>query len=268
MCGSVRQPRMYQTIKKHKTVVEKYSEDLISSGVVTKGDYQVRSHSLSCHSPFPSTATPPSPLLPLPLPSTATPPSPLLPLPLSLYCHSPSPSTATPPSPLLPLPLPLYCHSPSPLLPLPLPLYCHSPSPSTATPPPPLLPLPLPSTATPLPLYCHSPFPSTATPPSPLLPLPLSSPQEEQAEYGKICQDAFDKTRADQELHHRDWLDSPWVGFFQEDGSPVTSAIAATGVPENTLRHIGQIFSSAPDGFNLHKGSGSADSGQVTPPHV
>lgn len=110
------QPRMYQTIKKHKTVVEKYSEDLISSGVVTKGDYQ-----------------------------------------------------------------------------------------------------------------------------------------EEQAEYGKICQDAFDKTRADQELHHRDWLDSPWVGFFQEDGSPVTSAIAATGVPENTLRHIGQIFSSAPDGFNLHK---------------
>ena len=71
--------------------------------------------------------------------------------------------------------------------------------------------------------------------------------------YDKICQSAFDKTRADQELHHRDWLDSPWVGFFQEDGSPTSSSTAATGVSEDTLRHIGQIFSSAPEGFNVHK---------------
>ena len=34
------QPRMYQTIKKHPTVVEQYSQKLIKEGVVSETDYQ------------------------------------------------------------------------------------------------------------------------------------------------------------------------------------------------------------------------------------
>lgn len=56
-----------------------------------------------------------------------------------------------------------------------------------------------------------------------------------------------------QETHvrNRDWLDSPWDGFFV---SRDPNLLPKTGVPEEQLTHIGQVFSSHPPDFVVHRG--------------
>lgn len=72
--------------------------------------------------------------------------------------------------------------------------------------------------------------------------------------YDKICQDAFEASRKETHIKYKDWLDSPWSGFF-EGKDPLK--VAPTGVKEDTLVHIGKRFSSPPPNaaeFVIHPG--------------
>ena len=44
--------------------------------------------------------------------------------------------------------------------------------------------------------------------------------------------------------------------FFTKEGHPVftTSSLPETGVDQTRLKHIAQVFSSVPEGFNVHPG--------------
>lgn len=33
--------------------------------------------------------------------------------------------------------------------------------------------------------------------------------------YDKICEDALDKARKETHIKYKDWIDSPWSGFFE-----------------------------------------------------
>lgn len=73
-------------------------------------------------------------------------------------------------------------------------------------------------------------------------------------DYGKLCEDEFVKSTKQTQIFLKDWLDSPWSGFF-EGKDPYK--VSPTGVPEATLVHIGKKFSSPPPpnlDFVLHKG--------------
>lgn len=55
-------------------------------------------------------------------------------------------------------------------------------------------------------------------------------------------------------IQFKDWIDSPWSGFFEGKDENLCSP---TGVPEETIKHIGNVFSSPPPNspmFVLHKG--------------
>jgi 2-oxoglutarate dehydrogenase E1 component len=68
--------------------------------------------------------------------------------------------------------------------------------------------------------------------------------------YEKICEDAYTNAR----IKYKDWLDSPWSGFF-EGKDPLK--VSPTGIKEDTLVHIGKRFSSPPPNaaeFVIHKG--------------
>merc|ERR1719187_3081729 len=71
--------------------------------------------------------------------------------------------------------------------------------------------------------------------------------------YERICEDAYKKAGEETQTYHKHWLDSPWSGFF-EGKDPMK--MAATGVHEDTLVHIGTRFSqgppNAPD-FKIHR---------------
>ncbi|CAH1712620.1 unnamed protein product [Chironomus riparius] len=72
--------------------------------------------------------------------------------------------------------------------------------------------------------------------------------------YDKICEDALEQAKTETHIKYKDWLDSPWSGFF-EGKDPLK--ISATGVPEETLIHIGNRFSQPPPNaaeFIIHKG--------------
>lgn len=76
--------------------------------------------------------------------------------------------------------------------------------------------------------------------------------EDEVAKYDKICEEAYIASRRETAVRNRDWLDSPWSGFF-EGKDPMK--IPITGVEESTLNHIGMKFSSEPEGdFELHRG--------------
>jgi len=70
--------------------------------------------------------------------------------------------------------------------------------------------------------------------------------------YDKICEEAYKKASEETKIYNKDWLDSPWSGFF-EGKDPLK--VADTGCPEETLLHIGKRFSqgppNAPD-FKIH----------------
>jgi 2-oxoglutarate dehydrogenase E1 component len=71
--------------------------------------------------------------------------------------------------------------------------------------------------------------------------------------YDRICEEAYKKAGESTEIFNKDWLDSPWSGFF-EGKDPLKQA--PTGIHEETLQHIGKRFSqgppNAPD-FKIHR---------------
>lgn len=72
--------------------------------------------------------------------------------------------------------------------------------------------------------------------------------------YEKICDDALEQAKTETHIKYKDWLDSPWSGFF-EGKDPLK--VGTTGVPEETLVHIGNRFSQPPPNaaeFIIHKG--------------
>uniref|UniRef100_A0A0A9XM16 2-oxoglutarate dehydrogenase complex component E1 n=1 Tax=Lygus hesperus TaxID=30085 RepID=A0A0A9XM16_LYGHE len=72
--------------------------------------------------------------------------------------------------------------------------------------------------------------------------------------YDKICEDAYSNAGKETHIKYKDWLDSPWSGFF-EGKDPLK--MSPTGVKEDTLVHIGKRFSSPPPNaaeFVIHKG--------------
>ncbi|XP_049794378.1 2-oxoglutarate dehydrogenase complex component E1-like isoform X2 [Schistocerca nitens] len=72
--------------------------------------------------------------------------------------------------------------------------------------------------------------------------------------YEKICEDALENARKETHIKYKDWLDSPWSGFF-EGKDPLK--VSPTGVKEDTLVHIGKKMSSPPPNaaeFEIHRG--------------
>ncbi|KAL4113356.1 hypothetical protein QTP88_016990 [Uroleucon formosanum] len=72
--------------------------------------------------------------------------------------------------------------------------------------------------------------------------------------YDKICEEAYTASRKETTIKYKDWLDSPWSGFF-EGKDPLKAS--KSGVKEETLTHIGKRFSSPPPNaaeFVIHRG--------------
>ncbi|XP_065076856.1 2-oxoglutarate dehydrogenase complex component E1 isoform X4 [Ochlerotatus camptorhynchus] len=72
--------------------------------------------------------------------------------------------------------------------------------------------------------------------------------------YEKICDEAMEQAKVETHIKYKDWLDSPWSGFF-EGKDPLK--VAPTGVIDETLVHIGNRFSSPPPNaaeFAIHRG--------------
>lgn len=72
--------------------------------------------------------------------------------------------------------------------------------------------------------------------------------------YEKICEEEFEVSKQQTHIKYKDWIDSPWSGFF-EGKDPLL--LSPTGVKEETLVHIGNKFSSPPPNaaeFIIHKG--------------
>ncbi|XP_027854127.1 2-oxoglutarate dehydrogenase complex component E1 isoform X2 [Aphis gossypii] len=72
--------------------------------------------------------------------------------------------------------------------------------------------------------------------------------------YDKICEEAYLASRKETTIKYKDWLDSPWSGFF-EGKDPLKAS--KSGVKEETLTHIGKRFSSPPPNaaeFVIHRG--------------
>ncbi|XP_076662252.1 oxoglutarate dehydrogenase Nc73EF isoform X3 [Halictus rubicundus] len=72
--------------------------------------------------------------------------------------------------------------------------------------------------------------------------------------YEKICEEAYTNARQETHIKYKDWLDSPWSGFF-EGKDPLK--VSPTGIKEDTLVHIGKKFSSPPPNaaeFVIHRG--------------
>ncbi|XP_071506052.1 2-oxoglutarate dehydrogenase complex component E1-like [Diadema antillarum] len=75
--------------------------------------------------------------------------------------------------------------------------------------------------------------------------------EEEQIVYDKICEDAYQNAKKMTEIRNADWLDSPWHGFFNKE---IPLQYPSTGVDEETLKYIGEKFSTNPDDLTLHGG--------------
>uniref|UniRef100_A0A1B6CX51 2-oxoglutarate dehydrogenase, mitochondrial n=1 Tax=Clastoptera arizonana TaxID=38151 RepID=A0A1B6CX51_9HEMI len=72
--------------------------------------------------------------------------------------------------------------------------------------------------------------------------------------YDKICEEAYSNAQKETHVKYKDWLDSPWSGFF-EGKDPLM--VSPTGIKEDTLIHIGKRFSAPPPNaaeFVIHKG--------------
>ncbi|CAL1568021.1 unnamed protein product [Knipowitschia caucasica] len=79
--------------------------------------------------------------------------------------------------------------------------------------------------------------------------------EEEVANYDKICEDAYARSKDEKILHIKHWLDSPWPDFFNLDGQPKNMKCLSTGIPEEELQHIGNIAASVPmKDFTIHGG--------------
>lgn len=82
----------------------------------------------------------------------------------------------------------------------------------------------------------------------------LEEVKDVKEKYEKICEEAYVNARQETHIKYKDWLDSPWSGFF-EGKDPLK--VSPTGIKEDTLVHIGKKFSSPPPNaaeFVVHKG--------------
>lgn len=69
--------------------------------------------------------------------------------------------------------------------------------------------------------------------------------------YEEILQNAYKNAKQETKYFNKDWLDSPWKGFFDDPNKKTRP----TGVDEETLTHIGKVFSSVPpNDFQIHPG--------------
>ncbi|XP_038638587.1 2-oxoglutarate dehydrogenase-like, mitochondrial isoform X3 [Scyliorhinus canicula] len=85
--------------------------------------------------------------------------------------------------------------------------------------------------------------------------LTLQEYEEEVAGYDKICEEAYTRSKDEKILEIKEWLDSPWPGFFAPSGDPKSMTCAPTGLPVETLQHIGNVASSVPiEDFTIHRG--------------
>lgn len=76
--------------------------------------------------------------------------------------------------------------------------------------------------------------------------------EDECAKYDRICEEALANAKKLTAIHNKEWLDSPWHGFFEEK-DPMH--LPNTGIPEDMVKHIAEKFGSEPgDGFTLHGG--------------
>ncbi|KAK3733539.1 hypothetical protein RRG08_063852 [Elysia crispata] len=75
--------------------------------------------------------------------------------------------------------------------------------------------------------------------------------EEEISKYDKICEESYSLAKKETAVSNIDWLDSPWSGFF-EGRNPME--MPTTGVHEETLQHIGKVFSTPPEDFVIHGG--------------
>ena len=57
--------------------------------------------------------------------------------------------------------------------------------------------------------------------------------------YERICEEALTAAKQVTNIKFKDWLDSPWSGFFEGKDPMVVSP---TGVHEETLTHIGKRY--------------------------
>ncbi|XP_070544231.1 2-oxoglutarate dehydrogenase complex component E1-like isoform X1 [Ptychodera flava] len=74
--------------------------------------------------------------------------------------------------------------------------------------------------------------------------------EEEEVNYDRICEEAFLNAKRESQILNREWLDSPWRGFFTD----VELKYPTTGVDMDTLKHIGKVFSALPHDFVVHGG--------------
>ena len=84
--------------------------------------------------------------------------------------------------------------------------------------------------------------------------------QDVKEKYDKICEEALVNSRKETHIKYKDWLDSPWSGFF-EGKDPLK--VGPTGIKEDTLIHIGKRVSSSPPNaaeFVIHKGNDDVNS--------
>ena len=74
--------------------------------------------------------------------------------------------------------------------------------------------------------------------------------KERKVAYDQICEKAYKDAQEITHMKFRDWLDSPWKGFFKGE-----RRVNPTGIDEETLVHIGKKFSTPPpEDFEIHRG--------------
>lgn len=71
------------------------------------------------------------------------------------------------------------------------------------------------------------------------------------AKYDGICENAYVEAKKETAIRYANWLDSPWIGFFDDKDSMV---VPPTGIDEANLKQIGGVFSTPPPDFKIHGG--------------
>ena len=77
--------------------------------------------------------------------------------------------------------------------------------------------------------------------------------QEESAKYQQVIEQAFAASAKEVVIENREWLDSPWDGFFTEERKKLEMVLPMTGCDDSMLRRVGQLVSDPPP-FDLVKG--------------
>lgn len=76
--------------------------------------------------------------------------------------------------------------------------------------------------------------------------------EEEVQKYDKVCEEAYVNAKNMTAIHNRQWLDSPWAGFF-ETRDPMQNPV--TGIPESLMKYISDAISTEPaEPFAIHGG--------------